>query len=247
MTLFLMGIVNLLVGVCVGLTGIAGFLLPMFYTGFLGMPSSEALALSFTAFLVSGVAGSVNYYKSGNLDLKAAGILSAGSFVGAVAGVKLNLLIPEETVKTILYLVVLLSGISILLRKEKKEEKEKKERKGTGLYLILGIVTGAVCAASGAGGPVLVMPLLTLIGFPAHMAVGISLFDSIFIAMPAAAGYLYHVSSNKEIFFILPVILIAHGIGVIFGSKNATKIDQKMLKRIVAVASIVIAGIKLLL
>lgn len=247
MTLFLMGIVNLLVGVCVGLTGIAGFLLPMFYTGFLDMPSSEALALSFAAFLVSGVAGSVNYYKSGNLDLKAAGILSAGSFAGAVAGVKLNLLIPEETVKTILYLVVLLSGISILLRKEKKEEKEKKERKSTGLYLILGIVTGAVCAASGAGGPVLVMPLLTLIGFPAHMAVGISLFDSIFIAMPAAAGYLYHVSSNKEIFFILPVILTAHGIGVIFGSKNATKIDQKLLKRIVAVASIVIAGIKLFL
>lgn len=196
MTLFLMGVVNLLVGVCVGLTGIAGFLLPMFYTGFLDMPSSEALALSFAAFLVSGAAGSVNYYKSGNLDLKAAGILSAGSFAGAVAGVKLNLLIPEETVKTMLYLVVLLSGISILLRKEKKEEKEKKERKSTWLYLALGVVTGAVCAASGAGGPVLVMPLLTLIGFPAHMAVGISLFDSIFIAMPAAAGYLCHVSSN---------------------------------------------------
>ena len=118
MTLFLMGIINLLVGVCVGLTGIAGFLLPMFYTGFLDMPSSEALALSFAAFLVSGVTGSVNYYKSGNLNLKAAGILSAGSFAGAVAGVKLNLLIPEETVKTMLYLVVLLSGISILLRKE---------------------------------------------------------------------------------------------------------------------------------
>lgn len=129
MTLFLMGVVNLLVGVCVGLTGIAGFLLPMFYTGFLDMPSSEALALSFAAFLVSGAAGSVNYYKSGNLDLKAAGILSAGSFAGAVAGVKLNLLIPEETVKTMLYLVVLLSGISILLRKEKKEEKEKKREK----------------------------------------------------------------------------------------------------------------------
>ena len=31
-------IVNLLVGGCVGLTGIAGFLLPMFYTGFLGIP-----------------------------------------------------------------------------------------------------------------------------------------------------------------------------------------------------------------
>ena len=119
--------------------------------------------------------------------------------------------------------------------------------KARGFILLSGGVTGAVCAASGAGGPVLVMPLLTLLGFPAHMAVGISLFDSIFIAMPATVGYLYHVSSNKEIFFILPVILIAHGIGVIFGSKNATKIDQKLLKRIVAVASIVIAGIKLFL
>ena len=34
MTLFLMLLVNLLVGLSVGLTGIAGFLLPMFYTGF---------------------------------------------------------------------------------------------------------------------------------------------------------------------------------------------------------------------
>ena len=46
----------------------------------------------------------------------------------------------------------------------------------------------AVYAASGAGGTVLVMPILTLLGIPAHMAVGISLFDSIFIALPAVAS-----------------------------------------------------------
>ena len=58
--LVLMILLNLLVGGCIGLTGIAGFLLPMFYTGFLGMPSSESLALSFVAFLISGILGSVN-------------------------------------------------------------------------------------------------------------------------------------------------------------------------------------------
>ena len=42
--------------------------------------------ISFAAFLISGILGSVNYYKSGNLDLKTAGVLSAGSFVGALAG-----------------------------------------------------------------------------------------------------------------------------------------------------------------
>ena len=109
--LILMILLNLVVGGCIGLTGIAGFLLPMFYTGFLDMPSSASLALSFAAFLISGILGSVNYYKSGNLDLKTAGVLSAGSFVGALAGVKINLLIPADTMKIMLYLVVLLSGI----------------------------------------------------------------------------------------------------------------------------------------
>lgn len=243
----LMILLNLLVGGCIGLTGIAGFLLPMFYTGFLGMPSSESLALSFAAFLISGILGSVNYYRSGNLELKTAGILSAGSFLGAIVGVKINLLIPEDTMKIILYLVVLLSGISILLRKEKPEKEGKKEEKNKAVYFLLGVVTGAVCAASGAGGPVLVMPLLTLIGFPAHTAVGISLFDSIFIALPSAAGYLYAASGVKEIYYLLPVLLVAHGIGVFAGSKNAVKINQKLLKQIVAVGSIAIACVKIFL
>ena len=54
-SLILMILLNIIVSACVGLTGIAGFLLPMFYTGFLNMPSTEALALSFSAFLASSV------------------------------------------------------------------------------------------------------------------------------------------------------------------------------------------------
>lgn len=246
MTIFLMLAVNLLVGLCIGFTGIAGFLLPMFYTGFLGMPASQALALSFAAFLISGVLGSVNYYKSKNLELRAACILSAGSFAGALVGVKINLLIPEDIIKIILYVVVLLSGISILLRKDKKKASEDKKRNGQiMLYLILGLVTGAVCAASGAGGPVLVMPLLTLLGFPAHTAIGISLFDSIFIALPAIAGYFYNADFGQNMWPVIALILIVHGVGVFAGSKNASRINQVLLKRIVAVGSIAIACLKL--
>ena len=107
---------NLVVGAFVGLTGVAGFLLPIVYTGPLGMGVTEGLALSFAAFIVSGALGSVNYNKAGNLDIPFGIRLSLGSLAGAVLGVKLNLIIPESTVKVILYVVVLLSGISILLR-----------------------------------------------------------------------------------------------------------------------------------
>ncbi len=251
MSMILILLLNLLVGACIGLTGIAGFLLPMFYTGFLGMPAGESLALSFSAFLISGVLGSVTYYRQGNLDLKPAVILSAGSLPGALAGVWVNLLIPEDVMQMILYIVVLVSGVSILLRKDGKTGGPEKQMTVAGmkavLFFLLGVATGAVCAASGAGGPVLVMPLLTLIGFPAHTAVGISLFNSVFIALPAAGGYLWSGAENTEMFLLLIPVLIAHGIGVAFGSRNAEKIDPAMLKRIVAAASIAIALIKLIL
>ncbi len=251
MSMILILLLNLLVGACIGLTGIAGFLLPMFYTGFLGMPAGESLALSFSAFLISGVLGSVTYYRQGNLDLKPAVILSAGSLPGALAGVWVNLLIPEDVMQMILYIVVLVSGVSILLRKDGKTGGPEKQMTVAGmkavLFFLLGVATGAVCAASGAGGPVLVMPLLTLIGFPAHTAVGISLFNSVFIALPAAGGYLWSGAENTEMFLLLIPVLIAHGIGVAFGSRNAEKIDPVMLKRIVAAASIAIALIKLFL
>lgn len=251
MSMILILLLNLLVGACIGLTGIAGFLLPMFYTGFLGMPAGESLALSFSAFLISGVLGSVTYYRQGNLDLKPAVILSAGSLPGALAGVWVNLLIPEDVMQMILYIVVLVSGVSILLRKDGKTGGPERQMTVAGmkavLFFLLGVATGAVCAASGAGGPVLVMPLLTLIGFPAHTAVGISLFNSVFIALPAAGGYLWSGAENTEMFLLLIPVLIAHGIGVAFGSRNAEKIDPVMLKRIVAAASIAIALIKLIL
>lgn len=284
MTMLLIVAVNLIVGVCIGLTGIAGFLLPMFYTGFLGMPAVESLALSFAAFFISGALGSVNYFRSGNLDLKTAAVLSAGSLVGAVLGVNLNLLIPEEMIRLLLYLVVLLSGASILVReylarrgKAAVDSASKTPGAGTeagtdttagadtiaattpalrpapaagtarsaALYLLLGLSTGAVCAASGAGGPVLVMPLLTTMGFPAHMAVGISLFDSIFIAIPSAAGYIAAAQDMASLLSLLPLVLLFHGIGVLVGSRYAVRINQSVLKAIVAAGSILIACTKL--
>lgn len=239
---------NLVVGALVGLCGVAGFLLPMFYTAGLGMSVTEGLALSFAAFIISGALDSWNYKKAGNLDVKFGLKLSIGSLIGAILGVKLNLIIPEEQVKVILYLVVLLSGISILVRKDGKPEDKKKKgfsiERNLPVTLLLGAVTGAICSMSGAGGPVLVMPLLVVMGISVRTAVGVALFNSVFIGIPAVTGYLAQCDIKK----LLPVLLIAlltHGIGVYFGSKNASRINQKLLKTGIAVFSVGIAVCKL--
>ena len=198
MMILIAAAVNLVVGLLIGLTGVAGFLLPMFYAGSMNLPVAESLALSFAAFVVSGILGAWNYHKAGNLDLKFGLKLSAGSLIGAVVGVRLN----------------------------------------------LGIVTAVICSLSGAGGPVLVMPLLVVFGIPVRTAVGAALFNSIFIGVPACIGYMGQCNMIAML-GLLAVTLAAHAVGVLIGSKNAVRINQGLLKKGIAIFSILIALWKL--
>ena len=252
----IIGLANAAVGGCIGICGIAGFLLPMLYTGALGYDVTYALAMSFLAFLVSGLIGSGNYYKAGNLDVSMSLKLGLGSLIGAVGGVFLQALIAKSTAKTILYLVVLLSGLSILIRMWNDKRKESQAQSvadggemkagkknltdNVAFLLALGVTTGCICSLSGAGGPVLVMPLLVACGVSARIAVGVALFDSVFIAIPACVGYLSRVDW-KSILGLLVLIIVTHGIGVWTGSRFAGKVPVQGLKIFVAVFSVCIA------
>lgn len=263
LTLVIIAAANMAVGGCIGICGIAGFLLPTLYTGGLGFDVTYALALSFLAFLVSGIIGSFNYYKAGNLDVRMSLKLGIGSLIGAIAGVFLQSMIEKSTAKTILYLVVLFSGASILVRmwNEKRKAYSVSAKKAAsnegnssrsdsghsksiadhmGFLIFLGITTGAICSLSGAGGPVLVMPLLVACGVSARIAVGVALFDSVFIAVPACIGYLSRITWTS-VLELLVLIILTHGIGVWLGSRFAGKVPVQGLKIFVAVFSVCIA------
>lgn len=251
----IIAVMNLIVGTLVGVSGIAGFLLPIVFTGYLGMDLSLSLALSFISFLTSGIIGSYRYQKQGQMNVRFGILIGTGSIVGAVLGVKLNFMIPLTTAKLFLYLVVLASGISILLKKGKEDESSAAGSNAsvispapvvTGLLankafvLVFGFITGTICSLSGAGGPILVMPILVSLGMPVRIAVGVSLFDSIFIAIPACIGYLAGCTADGLLAMCL-ISIICQGIGVFIGASLSGKINVKLLKKAVAVFSIGIA------
>ena len=76
-----------------------------------------------------------------------------------------------------------------------------------GFLIFLGITTGAICSLSGAGGPVLVMPLLVACGVSARIAVGVALFDSVFIAIPACIGYLSRITWTEILGLLVLIVL----------------------------------------
>lgn len=229
------------VGLCIGWCGVAGFLLPILFTGACGLSVTESLLASFLCFAVSGAIGAFNYSRRGELPLRPALCLSAGSLAGGLVGAALGGLLAPATVKTVLYVVVLLSGAAIAVR----ELRPQRDAEGASLprpipLVLLGFATAVLCALSGAGGPALVMPLLVALGVPAKMAVGIALLDSVFIALPAIAVYGSQ-CAPPELMPLLIAAALSHAAGVSVGSITAARVPQRLLKRGVAVFSICFA------
>lgn len=228
------------VGLFIGWCGVAGFLLPILFTSVCGLPVTESLLLSFLCFAVSGAIGSWNYHRRGELPLRPALVLSAGSLAGGLLGAALGGLLRPETVKVVLYIVVLLSGVAIAVRELRPQ---KEQGRGDGFpkplpLLVLGFATALLCALSGAGGPVLVMPLLVAMGVPAKTAVGVALLDSVFIALPAVAVYGSRCASLAALVPMLLAAVLGHAAGVFAGSVTAAHVPQSLLKRGVAAFSI---------
>lgn len=229
------------VGLCIGWCGVAGFLLPILFVNVCGLSVTESLLSSFLCFAVSGAIGAFNYSRRGELPLWPALCLSAGSLAGGLIGAALGGLLAPAAVKIVLYVVVLLSGVAIAVRELRPQ------REGTGdaaprlpVLLALGFATAILCALSGAGGPVLVMPLLVALGVPAKLAVGMALLDSVFIALPAIAVYGSQCAPST-LFSFLTVAVLSHAVGVFIGSVTAAHVPQHLLKRGVAAFSICFA------
>lgn len=233
--------VSLVVGLLIGWSGIAGFLLPIWLTAVAHLEVRSALCISFTCFLVSGILGSEAYRRKGELDVKASLPLGVGSLLGAIAGVILNAKIASHAVSVILYIVVLASGIGILLRCFLEKKQEDKDHHPSPVTLALfGIVTAAICSLSGAGGPILVMPLLVVIGYGTRHAVAISLFDSICIALPSLMGYAM-ISDMRRLLPLIFGMACTHAVGVTVGALTSRHIPQKGLKIGVGIFSLLIA------
>ncbi|QQK81039.1 sulfite exporter TauE/SafE family protein [Salicibibacter cibi] len=228
---FLILLINLGVGIPLGMSGIAGFLLPLLYVGFLQLPLRDSLALSFFSFAVAGIIGAYSYWKSKNMDLRLALFISIGSIPGALFGVQLNVLIPEHIAELILYIFIFLSGLSLLLKKDTSSLNLQRSvlLENKILILIIGLLTAAICSLTGAGGPILLVPLLTLLGLQIRIAVGVSLLNSVVIALPAMFGY-FQYSSMENLTLLIVASLIGQIIGINIGAYFSNKISTNHLR-----------------
>ncbi len=82
---------------------------------FLGMSQHQAQGTSLGLMLLPiGILAAWNYYKTGNLDIKAGLLVAAGFVVGGYLGSKLSLSINELTLKRIFGVLMLVIALRII-------------------------------------------------------------------------------------------------------------------------------------
>ena len=111
--------VGLLAGFLSGLIGIGGgvIIIPALIFLF-SMPQHLAQGTTLAAFVPPiGILAAFTYYKDGNVDLKAALLISAGFVLGGLLGARFAGNIPQHLLQKLFAAVMFLLAFSILLKK----------------------------------------------------------------------------------------------------------------------------------
>lgn len=118
-SIIILAILGLITGFMAGMLGIGGgiIVIPALIM-ILGLSQQEAQGTSLAMMIPPvGIFAVLNYYKAGHVDLRVAGILALLFVVGSIFGSKLALHIPQDTLKKIFGIFLILVAIKMLFGK----------------------------------------------------------------------------------------------------------------------------------
>ena len=118
-------LIGIIAGMLSGLVGIGGGLVivpALVY--FLGMSQHSAQGTSLALILLPvGILAVLSYYKQGHIDMKIVGLLAIGFVVGSYFGSKIALGLPQETIRKIFAVLMILVAVKMIFFDSRKPNK----------------------------------------------------------------------------------------------------------------------------
>ncbi len=123
-TILILVIVGIAAGMLGGLVGVGGGIIivpSLIY--FLSFSQKSAQGTSLGLLLLPvGILGVLQYYKQGHVDFRVVAIIAIGFLLGSYFGSKIALSLPQETVKKIFAILLLIIAIKMLFLDKKVQE-----------------------------------------------------------------------------------------------------------------------------
>jgi len=198
------------------------------------------IALFCNIIVVSG--NSINYIRSGNLNLKLLTPYLVGSIPFAILGASIS--IEKEIFEILLFFILIIAGIFLLIGSKSFDKNKIKIKQIPKIFSIsIGSVIGFISGIVGIGGGIFLSPLLFLMkaGYPKHIATTASLFiliNSIF----GIAGQLTKNIVFNEFLNYWPLFLVVLMGGQIGNFLNIKFLTNKTLALITSLLVIFVAA-----
>ncbi len=218
--------VGLVAGILSGLFGVGGGIaMTPGLTALGGLAPIVAVATPLPVILPTAMVGAYTYRRAGEVDLRAAGLISVPGAVAAVLGAAATQVIDARL------LLVATAGLLAwqsfeILRGSARTEARSEGPIASSTLVLVGIGAGLLSGLLGIGGGVIIVPVLAgMLGMPLKRALGTSLVAVVVLVIPGTIVHaaLGHIHWPAALFLALGAIPGARiGATIALGTKERT-------------------------
>jgi uncharacterized membrane protein YfcA len=246
-SLLTLAVIFFIVSIVFSMIGMGGGILYVPILLFAGYSFKEAPSVSLILIAATSVAALTTFWKNKKIDFKLALIIDPATDVMAFLGGYYSSFLPENALKVLLVIILIIAGI-LMVKNTKMKTKNTKaksiwwwhrkfnnEKYSVNLPLVIfaaGLV-GVLSGMLGITGGIIKLPIMVLLcGVPMDIAVATSTVMVAITALSGLAGHSLHGQVNWQTGFILAIATV---LGGLIGSRISLKTDKKKLKKIFGV------------
>ncbi|WP_394248554.1 sulfite exporter TauE/SafE family protein [Vibrio profundi] len=246
------------VGFLAGLLGIGGGLvivpiLSSILLHFEVLPTEQvvvaAIATSLASILFTSTSSAIAHHKNGNVPWELAPWIMTGVAFGALISGFMAALLPEQIVRIVFAVSVVLIALKMFLS-SKKDAPTDRKMPNKGLLTVFTTITGGLSAMIGIGGGALLVPLLTFFSLDMKKAIGCASACGIVIALFGSIGYISSGSTHFSLadgfagFVYLPAlagIVCTSWFTAPLGAKSTQTLPVSTIKKIFSILLLIMA------
>jgi uncharacterized membrane protein YfcA len=221
------------IGFMIGAVSIGGVIIVPLLVFLTDLDIHVAVASVIFTAIFTGALGTFLYARSGAVPWAMCLWLSLGAMAGAYLGSAILIQLPAKLVEVLVGIMVLATGINAVLNPG--------EPAGAGARLrpvvagLVGFIAAFGSAVSGAGGPLLLVPILMWMRVPVITAIALGQVFQIPVGLFASLRNWQSGIIDFQLGLLIAVCLL---IGVYFGARFSTAINASAVKRILALVLI---------
>jgi uncharacterized protein len=240
-----------LIGAAIGLLvtifgGGGGFFYVPILTLLFAVPTQQAAAISLAATIPTVIAGSIEHYRKGNINLRIGLIFGVTGLIGALAGAYISNLVPSALMQKLFGAYALALVIPMVLTSKNRLKNSGGATKSSpplttskiSLCAFFGVLSGIMAGLFGTSGTASIVAGLYILGLPVTVVVGTSVLVVLFNAVSGFAGHL--IIGTQFNLIILLFLVSGSVIGGFLGPKILARINVQTLEKVYGILFILL-------